>query len=73
MGYKERGAWIELLVAAGVEGGLPRGTVATFMTPNPETIPPDMDIYFAAGLIQVVLAVLALGAWPRPLFARDQD
>ncbi|MBF4560900.1 hypothetical protein ITJ43_01980 [Microbacterium sp. VKM Ac-2870] len=26
-------------------------------------------IYFAAGLIQTVLAVLALGAWPRPLFA----
>ena len=38
------------LVAAGVEGNLPRGSVATFMTPNPETIPPDMDIYFAAGL-----------------------
>jgi len=38
------------LVAAGVEGSLPRGSVATFMTPNPETIPPDMDIYFAAGL-----------------------
>ena len=38
------------LVAAGVEGNLPRGSVATFMTPNPETIPPDMDVYFAAGL-----------------------
>lgn len=38
------------LVAAGVEGNLPRGSVATFMTPNPETIPPGMDIYFAAGL-----------------------
>jgi CBS domain-containing protein len=38
------------LVAAGVEGNLPRGSVATFMTPSPETIPPDMDIYFAAGL-----------------------
>ena len=38
------------LIAAGVEGDLPRGSVATFMTPNPETIPPDMDVYFAAGL-----------------------
>ena len=38
------------LVAAGIEGNLPRGSVATFMTPNPETIPPGMDIYFAAGL-----------------------
>jgi CBS domain-containing protein len=38
------------LVAAGVEGNLPRGSVATFMSPNPETIPPDMDVYFAAGL-----------------------
>lgn len=38
------------LVAAGVEGKLPRGSVATYMTPNPETIPPNMDAYFAAGL-----------------------
>ena len=38
------------LIAAGVEGNLPSGSVATFMTPNPETIPPDMDVYFAAGL-----------------------
>jgi CBS domain-containing protein len=38
------------LVAAGVQGDLPRGSVANFMTPNPETIPPDMDVYFAAGL-----------------------
>ncbi len=38
------------LVAAGVDGDLPRGSVATIMTPNPETIPPDMDVYFAAGL-----------------------
>ena len=32
------------LVAAGVGGELPRGTVAEIMTANPETIPPDMDI-----------------------------
>jgi CBS domain-containing protein len=38
------------LVAAGVAGDLPRGTVASIMTTNPETIPPDMDVYFAAGL-----------------------
>ena len=38
------------LVAVGVEGGLPRGSVSSFMSPNPETIPPDMDVYFAAGL-----------------------
>ena len=38
------------LVAAGVEGNLPRGSVANFMTANPETIPPEMDVYFAAGL-----------------------
>jgi CBS domain-containing protein len=38
------------LVAAGVHGNLPRGSVATFMSPNPETIPPDMDVYFVAGL-----------------------
>ena len=31
---------------------------------------PLHGIYFAAGLLQVVLAVLALGAWPRPFLAR---
>jgi CBS domain-containing protein len=38
------------LVAAGIGGDLPRGSVADIMTPDPETIPPDMDVYFAAGL-----------------------
>ena len=38
------------LVAAGVEGNLPRGSVESFMSANPETIPPEMDVYFAAGL-----------------------
>ena len=38
------------LVAAGIGGDLPRGCVADIMTPDPETIPPDMDVYFAAGL-----------------------
>ena len=31
---------------------------------------PLHGIYFASGLIQTVLAVLALGAWPRPFLAR---
>jgi CBS domain-containing protein len=38
------------LVAAGVDGDLPRGSVADFMSRNPETIPPNMDVYFAAGI-----------------------
>lgn len=38
------------LIAAGVEGNVPRGEVANFMTLNPETIPPEMDVYYAAGL-----------------------
>lgn len=38
------------LLAEGVGGDVPRGEVANFMTPNPETIPPDMDVYYAAGL-----------------------
>lgn len=32
---------------------------------------PLHGIYFGTGLVQVVLAVLALGAWPRPFLARD--
>lgn len=31
---------------------------------------PLHGVYFAAGLLQVVLAVLALGAWPRPFLGR---
>jgi len=31
---------------------------------------PLHGIYFATGLVQVVLAVLALGAWPRPFLRR---
>ena len=34
------------LIAEGVGGDLPRGTVADYMTPDPETIPPDLDVYF---------------------------
>lgn len=32
---------------------------------------PLHGIYFTAGLIQSVLATLALGAWPRPFLRRD--
>lgn len=32
---------------------------------------PLHGVYFVAGVVQVVLAVLALGAWPRPLLGRD--
>ena len=38
------------VVALGVDGNPPRGSVASFMTPNPSTIPPSMDVYYAAGL-----------------------
>jgi hypothetical protein len=33
---------------------------------------PLHGIYFVAGLLQTVLAVLALGAWPHPFFARTR-
>lgn len=32
---------------------------------------PLHGIYFVTGLLQTVLAVLALGAWPRPFWSRD--
>jgi len=38
------------LVAEGVDGNVPHGTVESFMTRDPEAISPDMDIYYAAGL-----------------------
>lgn len=38
------------LIAAGIDGDLPRASVASIMTPNPEFIPPDMDVYYVAGL-----------------------
>lgn len=31
---------------------------------------PLHGVYFLSGLVQTVLAVLALGAWPQPFFAR---
>lgn len=38
------------LLAKGVDGEAPEGTVADFMTTDLVTIPPDMNVYFAAGL-----------------------
>ena len=32
---------------------------------------PLQGLYFSTGLVQVALATLALGAWPRPFLARD--
>lgn len=32
---------------------------------------PLHGIYFASGIVQTTLAVLALGAWPRPFLARE--
>ncbi|HYP73887.1 MAG TPA: hypothetical protein VEP72_07310 [Microbacterium sp.] len=32
---------------------------------------PLHGVFFVTGTVQVVLAVLALGAWPSPLFARE--
>lgn len=33
---------------------------------------PLHGLYFATGLLQTVLAVLALGAWPRPFLEREE-
>jgi CBS domain-containing protein len=38
------------ILSAGQDAERPSGTVRDFMTPNPKTVPPGMDIYFAAGL-----------------------
>jgi CBS domain-containing protein len=38
------------LVATGAGADRPRGTVADFMSTGVTTIPPDMDVYYAAGL-----------------------
>ncbi len=38
------------LVATGAGADRPSGTVADFMTTDVTTIPPDMDVYYAAGL-----------------------
>jgi len=38
------------LLAKGIDFSVPRGTVADFMTSEITAIPPDMDIYYAAGM-----------------------
>ncbi len=38
------------LLAKGVRGNVPHGSIAEFMTTEVETISPDMDLYYAAGL-----------------------
>jgi CBS domain-containing protein len=38
------------LLTAGVEANAPRGKVESFMETELVTIPPDMDVYYAAGL-----------------------
>ncbi len=38
------------LLAKGVGGNVPHGSIAEFMTTEVETISPDMDLYYAAGL-----------------------
>ncbi len=38
------------LLAAGSDADIPQGTVAEFMTTEVQTIPPNMNVYFCAGL-----------------------
>jgi CBS domain-containing protein len=38
------------LLALGSDAEQPEGTVADFMTANPTTIPPHMNVYYAAGM-----------------------
>ena len=38
------------LLAGGSDADVPQGTVADFMTTAVQTIPPDMNVYFCAGL-----------------------
>lgn len=38
------------LTAKGAAADVPRGTVADYMSRKVATIPPDMDVYYAAGL-----------------------
>jgi len=41
---------LKLLTLGGPDYAVPRGTVKDFMTTEVQTIPPTMDVYFAAGL-----------------------
>jgi CBS domain-containing protein len=45
---------LKLLTLGGPDNEAPRGTVSDFMTADVQTIPPTMDIYYAAGLFMSV-------------------
>lgn len=45
---------LKLLTLGGPDSAPPKGTVSTYMTPDVQTIPPTMDIYYAAGLFMSV-------------------
>ena len=45
---------LKLLTLGGPDSEAPRGTVGDFMTSEVQTIPPTMDIYYAAGLFMSV-------------------
>src|SRR5438105_9680883 len=45
---------LKLLIHGDAEQGAPRGQVKDFMTTSVQSIPPDMDIYYAAGLFMKV-------------------
>ena len=45
---------LKLLTLGNAEHVAPTGTVKNFMTAKVQTIPPDMDIYYAAGLFLTV-------------------
>ncbi len=38
------------LLSTGMEADVPRGVVRDFMTTQVDAVPPDMNVYFAAGL-----------------------
>ena len=45
---------LKLLTLGNADHEAPQGQVKDFMTPKVQTIPPDMDIYYAAGLFMKV-------------------
>jgi CBS domain-containing protein len=45
---------LKLLTLGGPDSEVPIGTVSDFMTKDVQTIPPTMDIYYAAGLFMSV-------------------
>ena len=45
---------LKLLTLGGPDSEVPSGTVSDYMTADVQTIPPTMDIYYAAGLFMSV-------------------